>query len=425
MFLEIFREAWAALGRNPVRSLLTMTGISWGIVAVTLLLSYGSGFRNVLMYTFEVFGKGAVVCWRGTTSEQAGGERAGKAVRFEQEDADWVKAQSPLVKRVTLETVKFKGISHEERLSDTAIRGVYPEYGDMRNEVALEGRWISQEDIAERRRVAFLGAILRKKLFSGTPAIGEAVRINGVKFTVIGTMDTKFSDSNYFTSDDESAFIPYTAASDLWDARYASVMLFEPIAPNFEANAMQQVRAAVASRQRFSAGDKRAIQMFGRMEFKPIYDGITIGNQALLFFVGALTLGIGGIGVMNIMLVSVEERVKEIGLCRALWGKKITYSRAIFAGSAGDDFGRRRDRHAAFRRHYSRYRHPAVFGTRLRRRFRQGRYSSDVIVGHHDVVDSNFDCRGGDQLLVARDAGCQARSRRSVTLRVICRRQEN
>ena len=116
MFLEIFREAWAALGRNPVRSLLTMTGISWGIVAVTLLLSYGSGFRNVLMYTFEVFGKGAVVCWPGTTSEQAGGERAGKAVRFEQEDADWVKAQSPLVKRVTLETVKFKGISHEERL---------------------------------------------------------------------------------------------------------------------------------------------------------------------------------------------------------------------------------------------------------------------------------------------------------------------
>jgi putative ABC transport system permease protein len=322
MFVEIFREAWSALGRNPVRSLLTMTGISWGIVAVTLLLSYGSGFRNVLMYTFEVFGKGAVVCWPGTTSEQAGGERAGKAVHFEQEDADWVKAQSPLVKRVTLETVKFKGISHDERLSDTAIRGIYPEYGEMRNQVPIEGRWISHEDIAERRRVVFLGALLRKKLFSGTPAIGETVRINGVKFTVVGSMDTKFSDSNYFTSDDESAFIPYTAATDLWDTRYASVMLFEPVAPNFEADAMQQVRAAVASRQHFSTGDKRAIQMFGRQEFKPIYDGITLGIQALLFFVGALTLGIGGIGVMNIMLVSVEERVKEIGLRRALGAKK-------------------------------------------------------------------------------------------------------
>jgi putative ABC transport system permease protein len=117
-------------------------------------------------------------------------------------------------------------------------------------------------------------------------------------------------------------FIPYTAASDLWDARYASVMLFEPVAPNFETDAMQQVRAAVASRQHFAAGDKRAIQMFGRQEFKPIYDGITIGIQALLFFVGTLTLGIGGIGVMNIMLVSVEERVKEIGLRRALGARK-------------------------------------------------------------------------------------------------------
>ncbi len=322
MFKEILRQAWTALGRNPVRSLLTMMGIVWGIVAVTLLLSYGSGFRGVLMYTFEVFGKGAVVCWPGTTSEQAGGERAGKVVRFEEEDAEWVQAQSPLVKRVTRETVRFKGISYGERLSDTAIRGVYPEYGEMRNEVPMEGRWISPEDIAERRRVVFLGARLRKKLFSGQPAVGEETRISGVRFTVIGSMDTKFSDSNYFTSDDESAFIPYTAAGDLWDSKYASVMLFEPIAPQFEAHAMQQVRAAVANRQRYSPSDKRAITMFGRQEFKPIYDGITIGIQVLLFFIGALTLGIGGVGVMNIMLVSVEERVREIGLRRALGAKR-------------------------------------------------------------------------------------------------------
>ena len=322
MFTEVFKEAWAALGRNRVRSLLTMTGISWGIVAVTLLLSYGSGFRSVLLYTFEVFGKGAVICWPGTTSEQAGGERAGKAVRFEQEDADWVKAQSPLIKRVTLETVKWKGISHEERLSDSATRGVYAEYGEMRNEVPSEGRWISAEDIAERRRVVFLGARLKKKLFSGTPAVGETVRINGVRFTVIGTMDMKFSDSCYFNCDDESAFIPYSAAADIWDAHYASVMIFEPVAPEFEAQAMQQFRTSVANRQRFSANDKRAITMFGRQEFKPIYDGITLGIEGLLFLIGAMTLGIGGVGVMNIMLVSVDERVREIGLRRALGARK-------------------------------------------------------------------------------------------------------
>ncbi len=322
MLIEVFKEAWVALGRNRVRSLLTMTGISWGIVAVTLLLSYGSGFRSVLMYTFEVFGKGAVICWPGTTSEQAGGERAGKEVRFEQEDADWVKAQSPLIKRVTMETVRWKGISHEERLKETAIRGVYPEYGEMRNEVPTEGRWITPEDIAERRRVVFIGARLRKKLFSGTPAIGETVRIDGVRFTVIGSMDMKFADSCYFNCDDESAFIPYSAAGDIWDARYASVMVFEPVAPQFEAPAMQQFRTAIANRQHFSPSDKRAITMFGREEFKPIYEGITLGIEGLLFLIGAMTLGIGGVGVMNIMLVSVDERVREIGLRRALGARK-------------------------------------------------------------------------------------------------------
>jgi putative ABC transport system permease protein len=322
MLTEIFKEAWIALGRNRVRSLLTMTGISWGIVAVTLLLSYGSGFRSVLLYTFEVFGKAAVIAWPGTTSEQAGGERAGKAVRFEQEDADWAKAQSPLIKRATLETVRFVGVSHDERLSESATRGVYPEYGEMRNEVPSEGRWISPEDIEERRRVVVLGARLRKKLFSGEPAVGETVRISGVRFTVIGTMDMKFSDSCYFNCDDDSAFIPYTAASEIWDARYASVIVFEPVAPQFEATAMQQFRTAVANRQHFSPNDKRAITMFGRQEFKPIYDGITLGIEGLLFMIGAMTLGIGGVGVMNIMLVSVEERVREIGLRRALGARK-------------------------------------------------------------------------------------------------------
>jgi putative ABC transport system permease protein len=322
MFKEIFKQAWTAVGRNPVRSFLTMSGISWGIVAVTLLLSYGSGFRGVLMYTFEVFGKGAVVAWPGTTSEQAGGERAGKPVRFEAEDAEWVKAQSPLIRRVTRETVRFQSVSHNERYKESAVRGIYPEYGEMRNEVPSDGRWISPEDVAERRRVVFLGSELRKKLFSGQPAVGQTVRIKGVPFTVIGSMDRKFSDSCYFNCDDESAFVPYTAAGDLWDTKYSSVMVWEPIAPGFEKAAMDQFRAAIANRQRFSPSDKRAITMFGREEFKPIMEGITIGIEALLFLIGAMTLGIGGVGVMNIMLVSVEERVREIGLRRALGARK-------------------------------------------------------------------------------------------------------
>ena len=149
------------------------------------------------------------------------------------------------------------------------------------------------------------------------------MHIQGARFTVIGTMERKIQLSSYFTSDDESCWIPYATASDLWDARYASVLVFSSLAPQFEPKAMQQVRAAIGKRQRFSATDKRAIVMYGRQEFRPVIDGITIGLQVLLVFIGTLTLGIGGVGVMNIMLVSVDERVREIGLRRALGARRI------------------------------------------------------------------------------------------------------
>jgi len=322
MWKEILRQSWDALWRNKTRSFLTMLGIVWGIVAVTILLAYGSSFRFILMYTFEAVGKGVVIAWPGTTSEQAGGERAGKRVRFEEEDLQAILDEATLVRQACRETVRFLPISYQAALANTAIRGVCPEYGELRNEVPSDGRWITPEDLLERRRVIFLGARLREKLFGTRPAVGETVQVSGLRFTVVGSMDRKFQDSNYFTSDDESAFIPYSAAGDIWDTRNASVIVFVPVAPRFEAQAMQQVRAAIAKRQRFSANDKRAITMFGHEEFKPIIEGITIGLQALLLFIGALTLGIGGVGVMNILLVSVDERIREIGLRRALGARR-------------------------------------------------------------------------------------------------------
>ena len=300
-----------------------MLGIVWGIATVTLLIAYGSSFRSILVNGFNAFGKGAVVCWPQQTSEQPGGQRAGKKVLLEQADLDMVKQDASLVKHACLETVRRPGISYGDRMVGTAaVRGVCPEYGEMRNEVAAQGRWINAADELERRRVAFLGGRIREQLFSGRPAVGETVLVSGVRFTVVGVMARKIQLSNYFSSDDESVWIPYSAAGDLWNTRYAAVMVFEPIAPQFEKRAEQQVLAAIATRQQFSPTDKKAIQMFGREEFRPIIDALTIGLQVLLTFIGTLTLGIGGVGVMNIMLVSVDERIREIGLRRALGARK-------------------------------------------------------------------------------------------------------
>jgi putative ABC transport system permease protein len=324
MLLEIIREAWVALKRNYTRTFLTMLGIVWGIATVTLLIAYGNSYRKILVGGFDAFGNSVVICWPQQTSEQPGGQRAGKKVVLEKQDIEMVKATAPLVKYACLETVRRPSIAYGDRMVGTdPVRGVCPEYGEMRNEVPSEGRWLNAEDELERRRVIFLGGKLKEDLFSGRPAVGETVLVQGVQFQVVGVMARKIQLSNYFSSDDDSSWIPYSTAGDLWNTRYAAVMVFEPIAPQFEKRAMAQVLAAVATRQQFSPTDPKAFQMFGRDEFRPVIDGITIGLEVLLTFIGALTLGIGGVGVMNIMLVSVEERIREIGLRRALGAKKI------------------------------------------------------------------------------------------------------
>jgi putative ABC transport system permease protein len=274
------------------------------------------------MYTFDSFGHDVIICWPGTTGEQAGGERAGQKVRLEQADVDALRATATLVKHVCPETVKFAALAHEERSASTAVRGVCEQYGEMRNEVPIAGRWLDTDDEVNRRRVVFLGAQMKKKLFAGLPAVGEPVTIQGERFTVVGVMDRKFQQNSYFTDDDRSAWIPYSTAGDLWDTKSASVLVVEPVSGVFDTQTRAQVLAVLADRQHFSPTDKRAVLMDSMAEFRPIIMGISYGLEFLLLFVGLLTLGIGGVGVMNIMLVTVNERIREIGLRRALGARR-------------------------------------------------------------------------------------------------------
>ena len=153
-----------------------MTGIVWGIVAVTMLLAYGSGFRRVLMYTFDSFGHEIILCWPGTTGEQAGGERAGQKVKFEQADMDELRATATLVKQLCPETVKFIDISDEER-SRTRRFAVCAPIRRNAERSAVRGTLAGIDDEVNRRRVVFLGALLKKKLFAGLPAVDETVTI--------------------------------------------------------------------------------------------------------------------------------------------------------------------------------------------------------------------------------------------------------
>jgi putative ABC transport system permease protein len=312
--VEIFQQAITALRSNRFRSWLTVLGIVWGITAVSMLQAYGDGFRRAVVRGFDAFGPDVIMVWPGQTSEQAGGERAGRRIQLDLEDVQRLREEATLVRAVSPEILFGAQASNGIRQTNVGVRAVHPVYGSIRSEVPSAGRFLSDEDLAERRRVAFLGSEVRRKLFGNTDPVGQTLLLNSARFTVVGWMEKKLNFSSYFRPDDSSVFIPLTAATDLWPTRYLSLILLEPIARPMAAQAVQQARGILARKHRFSPKDERAVRIFSREQFRPIIDGITIGLQVLLGFIGVLTLGIGGVGVANIMLVSATERTREIGV---------------------------------------------------------------------------------------------------------------
>lgn len=324
MLHEVVREALYGVARNRLRAGLSMLGISWGIVSVVMLLAYGNGFQDALMVGFRnAFGEGTAVLWPGQTSMQAGGQRAGRRIRLKPEDVGML-AALPAVKFASPEYVTRLPIVFGDRAVTQAIRGVDAIYGTMRQERPGkgQGRWLTVDDIAERRRVAFLGYEVARKLFGASQAVGQTVRIGSRPFEVIGVMEDKVQMSSYFAPDKYCVFIPHTTMSELQDTTYLSTLVIQTTNPWQQERALRQVRDALARKHQFNATDERAVIINDSVENSRMIGGITDGLKVVLTFIGVLTLAIGGVGIMNIMFVSVTERTREIGIRKALGARR-------------------------------------------------------------------------------------------------------
>jgi putative ABC transport system permease protein len=228
-------------------------------------------------------------------------------------------AELPLVKHISPEFMLEVPVVYGNKQSNHMVRGVAASYGAMRSETALPGgRFLDDEDLRLRRRVVFIGSEVERKLFAGLPAVGETIRIKGVAFEIIGIGIDKVQMSNYNRPDKYCVFIPWTAMSALADTEFVSNFVFQSVSPTLERQATRQVREFLAQRYRYDAADERALNMFGSAELAEISGGIVNGLRTVLTFIGVLTLAVGGIGIMNIMFVNVQERTREIGVRKAL-----------------------------------------------------------------------------------------------------------
>jgi putative ABC transport system permease protein len=323
MFLkELISQSWQALMRNRLRSVLTMLGIVWGLASVVILLAYGQGLGGSVLHAFMNMGNNVIVMWPGQTSLQAGGQRAGKPVNYEYEDVEAIREEVPIVRAVSAEVMRDFGFKVGTRVVSIGVRGVELPYGQMRNLAIDDGRYFNESDFIDHRRVVIMGYDANKKVFQGAPSIGQSVTIGGLTFEVIGVLRNKIQDSMYNGPDNQNAFIPFDVFRDLKDIRNPDNIIFQPAAAELNTKALAAVREVLARRHHFDPKDEKAAVAWDTIENRQMINAFSLGLQAVLGLIGAVTLCVGGVGVMNIMLVSVTERTREIGLRKALGARR-------------------------------------------------------------------------------------------------------
>lgn len=319
MHSDLLRQAFAAMRHDLRKTILTMLGMAWGIATVVLLLAYGDGFGRAIYNIFESFGAKAVAVFPGRTSQQAGGNKAGVQIRFTNADVDLLRNVVPLIHHISRQSDKQCTVQYGDRTFDLPVTGVDPSSRDIWNLAMGEGRYLDDRDNHGHVRVAVLGSDSKDKLFSGMPPLGQTIRINGVSYQVVGVVSPRMQEGD--NDINRTIYIPFSTMDVLQDNFYIDGIWLDYEGLDHD-KVSKTIRDSLAVAHNFKPDDMRAVFIFDAQKQLAQFNIITMGLKILLAFIGTITLGIGGIGLMNIMLVSVTQRTREIGVEKALGARR-------------------------------------------------------------------------------------------------------
>jgi putative ABC transport system permease protein len=322
-FRTIISEFIVDLKAQKLRAFLTMFGIIWGTVAIVVLVAFGVGFRKQTIANMHGIGEGLAIVWPGKTTQPYAGYGIGRSLSFVEEDTKLIASQVPNVSGISPEYGKRTTTRVGENILTPLISGVNVIYGDIRNiNPEAGGRYINTLDLKERRRVAVIGDKVKEFLFADQKAVGKTIFIGRTPFTVIGVMQKKTQPSSYNSRDQDRIFIPLTTFESVYGSIYLNNIIYQVRDPRLGEETAKQVREALSKKYKFNPTDQNAVWIWDTTDFDRLAFYMFLGINIFLGLIGSFTLGVAGLGVANIMFIVVQERIKEIGVKRAVGATK-------------------------------------------------------------------------------------------------------
>ena len=318
-FQDALRQMWRDMRGQKLRTFLTIFGIVWGTIAVTLLLAFGRGLQRQMTINTAGIGDQICIAWPGLTSIPFQGLGKGRKIRLNEEDIDAIRQQARGLNAISSEYSQTMKLNYGTKTVAVDVSGVSPEFGAMRNiNPHAGGRFLNPNDVALERRVLFIGNKLADDVFGKTDPIGKTVLLGGSPFLIVGVMEKKIQQSSYSGRDNGKIFIPGSTFRALTGEKWIDNFIYQPTIPHESKQVTASVREIMSRRQRFDPDDKEALSVWDTTEEFAFFEIFFLSFRLFLGIIGSFTLIVGGIGVSNIMNVVVEERTREVGIKMAL-----------------------------------------------------------------------------------------------------------